>query len=43
MALQSSRQEWQSNGSGGILEGDQDVLTARDLFHGPHEGMDAAV
>lgn len=39
MALQSRRQRRQSHGPSRVSEGDENLQSARDLVHGPHEGM----
>lgn len=39
MALQSRRQRRQSHGPSRVFEGDENLQPARDLVHGPHEGM----
>jgi hypothetical protein len=38
MAIQGRRPGWQPYGPSGIPQGDQDLLTPRNLVHGPDEG-----
>ena len=38
MAVQGSGPRWKPHGTGRVLEGDQDILAAGNLFHGPYEG-----
>lgn len=43
MALQSRGQRRKSNGTGGIFEGDQDILSTRNFINGVDEGLFSAL
>jgi hypothetical protein len=39
MAVQGCRPRWKSNGTSGVLERDQNILSPGNFIYGPYEGM----